>query len=143
MAKQAKLQVEKGFFSTKDEVLRDIVKSGFWPTTYMSEQSPELPVHWHDGDILGYVMEGSTYILDENADSITLEPGDKLVIPAGALHAEGAVTERVTYIVTLSECVPFFDALRMLDPDSFPTPDLLNFDPSVLGKRAEIITDQA
>ena len=43
-------------FTSKDQVLEDIRKSGFWPTTYISNASPELPLHWHDGDIVGYLQ---------------------------------------------------------------------------------------
>jgi len=131
MSDRGVLKVEKGYFETKDDVMRDILKTGFWPTTHISLSSPELPVHWHDGDIIGYVMSGSTYILDADSNKITLEPGDRLVIPEGSLHAEGEVTETVTYIVTLGNCEPYMNALRMLDPATYPTPDMLALDPKL------------
>jgi mannose-6-phosphate isomerase-like protein (cupin superfamily) len=112
----SKMVVEKGFFTTKDEVMQDILKSGFWPTTFISNASPELPVHYHTQDILGYVMEGTTYLLDENQERIDVGPGDKLIIPKGAWHAEGKVTERVVYIVTLPEPIPFEVALNLHEP---------------------------
>lgn len=131
MSERGVLKVEKGYFRTKDDVMRDILETGFWPTTHISLTSPELPVHWHDGDIIGYVMSGSTYILDADSNKIRLEPGDRLVIPEGALHAEGEVTETVTYIVTLGRCEPYMNALRMLDPEAYPTPDMLPLDPEL------------
>ena len=131
MSERGVLKVEKGYFRTKDDVMRDILETGFWPTTHISLTSPELPVHWHDGDIIGYVMSGSTYILDADSNKIRLEPGDRLVIPEGTLHAEGEVTETVTYIVTLGRCEPYMNALRMLDPEAYPTPDMLPLDPEL------------
>lgn len=128
MSERGVLKVEKGYFRTKDDVMRDILETGFWPTTHISLTSPELPVHWHDGDIIGYVMSGSTYILDADSNKIRLEPGDRLVTPEGALHAEGEVTETVTYIVTLGRCEPYMNALRMLDPEAYPKPDMLPLD---------------
>jgi mannose-6-phosphate isomerase-like protein (cupin superfamily) len=121
----SKMVIEKGFFSTKDEVMQDIRKSGYWPTTFISGKSPELPVHYHSYDILGYVMEGETYILDEDGKQCPVGPGDRLVIPKGAWHAEGEVKEKVVYIVTVSEAVPLLDAIMPLEARGpFPPPEM-------------------
>lgn len=132
MSDQPVMRIEKGAFETRQDVYRDMQETGFWPTTYHSSPSPELPLHWHDGDIIGYLMEGETYVLNEKGERCDLRAGDKLILPAGALHAEGEVTEPVTYIVTLKRCEPFFEALRMLDPAAYPNPDLLALDPELL-----------
>ena len=108
---EAKLVVEKGVFENHAEVMDDIRKTGFWPTTFVSGRSPELPVHHHDYDIIGYVMEGETYLLDENEERVPIGPGDRLVIPKGAWHAEGEVTGKVVYIVTVSDPVPLLEAI--------------------------------
>ncbi|MDE0759745.1 MAG: cupin domain-containing protein, partial [Pseudomonadales bacterium] len=92
-------KIYKSFFSTREEVLEDLKETGHWPTTYVSEKSPELPLHWHDLDITGYVMSGGTYLLDEEGIRHDLDPGDKLDIPRGSLHAEGEVLVATTYIV--------------------------------------------
>ena len=89
----SKMVIEKGHFTTRAEVMEDIRDSGYWPTTFVSNQSPELPIHYHDHDIIGYVMEGETYLLDEDGQRIPIGPGDRLVIPKGAWHAEGEVLE--------------------------------------------------
>ena len=47
---------------------------------------------------------------------MSLEPGDKLVTPAGAIHAKGEVTERMVYIVGLPVAANFFETLALLDP---------------------------
>jgi len=112
----SKMVIEKGFFSTKDQVLQDIRKSGYWPTTFISNASPELPVHYHDYDIIGYVMEGETYLLDEDERKIPIGPGDRLVIPKGAWHAEGEVSEKVVYIVTVPEPIPLLEAIMPREP---------------------------
>ena len=101
-------------------MLADINKLDFWPTTYVSERMEELPLHWHDVDNCGYVLSGSSYVLGENGERMSLGPGDKLVIPAGAIHAEGAVTERMVYIVGLPVAANLFEKLTLLDPAESP-----------------------
>ncbi|MDE0061584.1 MAG: cupin domain-containing protein, partial [Gammaproteobacteria bacterium] len=118
--KPGPMQVIHNFFTTKSEVLRDIDRLDLWPTTYVSERMQELPLHWHDVDNCGYVLSGSSYVIDENGERIPLGPGDKLVIPAGALHAEGEVTERMVYIVGISEPANLLEKLSMLDPAERP-----------------------
>ena len=114
------MKVIHNFFSTKSEVLADLDKLDLWPTTYVSERMEELPLHWHDVDNCGYVLAGSSYVLDENGERVPLGPGDKLVIPAGAIHAEGEVTERIVYIVGLPVAENLFDKLTLLDPAASP-----------------------
>jgi mannose-6-phosphate isomerase-like protein (cupin superfamily) len=117
----APMQVVHGAVAGKDEVLDDIKRLDLWPATYVSERMEELPLHWHDFDNCGYVLEGSTYVLDEQGDRVPLGPGDKLIIPRGAVHAEGAVTERTVHIVGLPMAANLLDQLIDLrDPGSSP-----------------------
>ena len=120
MADQPQLSVDRGYFSNREEVFADIAKTGFWPTTYVSRPSPELPVHWHKGDIVGYLMQGETYILDGDGQRINMQAGDRLVLPAGAAHAEGEVTDELVYIVTTERAEPFLEALLPLDLERYP-----------------------
>ncbi len=114
------MRVEHNFFSTKSEVLADIDRLDLWPTVYVSNRMEELPLHWHDVDNCGYVMEGKSYVLNERGERIELSAGDKLIIPAGAIHAEGEVTERMVYIVGLPVAENLFDKLELLDPERSP-----------------------
>jgi uncharacterized cupin superfamily protein len=115
------MQVIKQAFSTKEEAMADLTRLGLWPTTYVSERMDELPLHWHDVDNCGYVIEGSSYVLDAEGERIELEAGDKLVLPAGAVHAEGEVLERMVYIVGISVDENLMDALLPLrDPATSP-----------------------
>lgn len=109
------------FHTSKAEVLEDINRLDLWPTTYVSERMDELPLHWHEVDNVGYVLEGSSYIVNEQGDHISLGPGDKLILPAGAVHAEGTVTDRMVYIVGISEPENLIDALLPLQsPETSP-----------------------
>ena len=114
------MQVIHNAFSTKDEVFEDLKHLDLWPTTYVSERMQELPLHWHDVDNCGYVLEGSSYVLNEHGERFPLGPGDKLVIPAGAIHAEGEVTERMVYIVGISEPANLLERLSLLKPADSP-----------------------
>lgn len=119
------VQVLKQFFATKEQALEDIVKTSFWPTTFVSEASPPLDVHWHDTDIHGYVIEGHTWVLDsESGERLQVAEGDKLIIPAGTLHAEGETRERVVYIVAVPDPRPVFEFLKMHAPDDPDRPGL-------------------
>ena len=118
------LTVDHNYFKSHADVMRDISTTGFWPTTYISAESPELPVHYHDYDIIGYVMSGSTYILDEHQQRIEISSGDRLNIPKGAWHAEGEVNDTVTYVVTISEPIAFLKALLPREPQG-PWPESL------------------
>ena len=115
------MRVIRGAFATKEEALADLSRLGLWPTTYVSERMEELPLHWHEVDNCGYVIEGSSYVLDADGKRIPLGPGDKLVLPAGAVHAEGEVIEKMVYIVGISEPANLMDALLPLhSPETSP-----------------------
>jgi len=112
------IQVIENYFSNLDEALDDIRKDGYWPTTFVTEASPEIPVHWHDSELHGYVMEGETYILDGvTKERVDFKKGDKLILPAGTLHAEGETTGRMVYLVALPAPCPFDQFLHMFSPD--------------------------
>jgi len=108
-------------FSTKEEVLAEISRLDLWPTTYVSERMEELPLHWHDVDNHGFVLEGRSYVLDERGNRVELGAGDKLEIPSGALHAEGDVTERMVYIVGIPIAANLFEALTLNPPEQLPS----------------------
>ena len=118
--KPGPMQVIHNFFSTKEEVLDDIKKLDLWPTVYVSERMDELPPHWHDLDNCGYVMEGRSYVINEENEKIPLGPGDKLYIPSGAIHAEGKVEEKMIYIVGISEPANLLERLTLLNPLDSP-----------------------
>lgn len=110
------LDIQRGFFASKDEVLEDVRRTGFWPTTFVSEASPELPLHWHETEVHGYVLEGETYLVDERGERVPFGVGDKLVLPARTLHAEGEVKGRMVYIVAMPEPSNLEPLLRMREP---------------------------
>ena len=117
------MTIEVDYFQNREEVMADIARTGFWPTTYVSQASPELPLHYHDYDIIGYVISGATYLLDVDQNRIDLKAGTRLTIPHGTWHAEGAGNEQVTYIVTVNEPIPLLQALAMKEPKG-PVPEL-------------------
>ena len=92
-----------------------------WPNTYVSDRVEQLPLHWHDVDNCGYVIEGEGYVLDGEGERLDLEAGDKLVLPAGAVHAEGQMSGRMVWIVGISKPASLMDALLPLrDPEASP-----------------------
>ena len=67
-----------------------------------AECMDEEAVHRYEVDNVGYVLEGSSRIVNEVGDQIPLGPGDKLVLPAGAGHGEGSVADGMVHIVDVS-----------------------------------------
>ena len=119
-----RISVLKQFHNGLNDVLADLQETGFWPTTFVSPPSDPPDIHWHDMETHGYVMDGTTWILDgETGERLTVEPGDKLVIPPGALHIEGRSEGPVTYVVAIPDTRPFFEAfqLRPADDPKRPT----------------------
>ena len=60
--------------------------------------------HWHPGEEIAYVLEGSLEYEVEGKPPVTLKAGDALFIPAGTIHAaknvgSGNGAELATYIV--------------------------------------------
>ena len=106
--------VMKNFFQTREEALEDIKKTGFWPTTLVSPPTDALPLHWHECEIHGYVIQGHTYVLvGREGRRVDIGPGDKLVLPPRSIHAEGESAEEVTYIVTLPDTRPLGEAIDL------------------------------
>lgn len=112
------ISLSKQFFTSKKQVLDDISDLNLWPTTYVSGPSEGAPLHWHDYDVTVYIMEGTTDFLDgASSQRIEVSAGDKIVVPKDALHAEGAVTDRVVYIIGLPNAVFPEEFLQMREPE--------------------------
>ena len=63
-----------------------------------------FPKHWHPGEEIIYVLEGSLEYQVEGKPPVTLKAGDVLFIPAGTIHAAKNVgtvnaAELATYVV--------------------------------------------
>ncbi|MDO6695264.1 cupin domain-containing protein [Aliiglaciecola sp. 3_MG-2023] len=112
------LKFYKQFFTTKTEVLADIEKNDTWPTTFVSGATEGPPVHWHNDEVHAYIMQGETDFLDAQTNERTMVcAGDKIVIPKGELHAEGAIKDRVVYILALPDPRLPEDFLAMFTPE--------------------------
>ena len=106
------------FFTSRHEVLDDIKTNGTWPTTFVSGPSDGLHLHWHSDEVHAYIMEGVTDFLDaESGKRTPVKAGDKVIVPARTLHAEGAVEDRVVYILALPDALPPDEFLTMRDPE--------------------------
>ncbi len=60
--------------------------------------------HWHPGEEIAYVLEGTLEYEVEGKPPVTLKAGEALFIPAGAVHAaknvgSGNGAELATYVV--------------------------------------------
>ncbi|WP_133470281.1 hypothetical protein [Paraglaciecola marina] len=113
------LQFYSDFFKSTADVLEDVIKNDTWPTTFVSGPSEGLHVHWHLDEVHAYIMEGETDFLDAKSGIRTpVKAGDKIVVPARTLHAEGAVLKRVVYILALPQPLPPEEFLAMHEPDT-------------------------
>jgi quercetin dioxygenase-like cupin family protein len=62
------------------------------------------PRHWHPGEEIVYMLEGSLEYVIDGQPPVTLKPGEVLFIPAGAVHSARNVgtvpgTELATYVL--------------------------------------------
>ena len=64
------------------------------------------PEHWHAEDVLVYLVKGRSSFLDADGNEHQIQAGDLITIPAGTLHAEGAVNEPIVMLIGLVEAVP-------------------------------------
>ena len=64
------------------------------------------------------VAPQETYFVNPDGKRLEVRKGDRIVIPAGALHAEGAVTVQVKYLVTHGGEGKLGKALTMYKPES-------------------------
>ncbi|WP_340693382.1 cupin domain-containing protein [Hyphomonas sp.] len=112
------LQFFQGYFSSLSEVMDDVKRNGTWPTTFVSPPSPGLEPHWHSEEVHAYIMEGETDFLDAVSGVRTkVSAGDKVVVPARTLHAEGPVKDKVVYVLALPEALGADDFLKMREPN--------------------------
>jgi quercetin dioxygenase-like cupin family protein len=112
------LQIYSDFFKSTADVLDDVKKNKTWPTTFVSGPSEGLHVHWHSDEVHAYIMEGETDFLDAESGLRTpVKAGDKIIVPIKTLHAEGAVLDRVVYILALPRPLMPEEFLAMHDPD--------------------------
>ena len=113
------IRVEKDFHTGHADVMADLAKTGFWPTTFVSRPSPPPHLHWHAYEVHGYVMDGTTWIEDgETGERLDIGPGDKLVLPPGALHIEGESDGDVTYVLGIATTRSFAEVFELHPADS-------------------------
>lgn len=111
------LNVQPRSFRTIADVLEDVKQQGLWPTTYVSGPSKGAPVHWHEYDVHAYIMEGETDFLDaEQNVRRPVAAGDKIIIEARTLHAEGPIEDKVVYLIAVPTPLAPDDFLAMKDP---------------------------
>jgi len=113
------VEIHHQYFKSIADVLDDVKKHGTWPTTFVSGPSDGLPVHWHEDEVHAYIMEGETDFLDAASGKRSpVKAGDKVVVPPRTLHAEGAVTDRVVYIIALAAARMSDEFLVMKEPEA-------------------------
>ena len=87
----------------------------------MSGEATAANVHWHSEEVHVYVMEGQTDFLDAvNGKRYPVMAGDKITVPAQALHAEGAVLDRVVHLIAVPEALAPDEFLKQREADQLP-----------------------
>ena len=108
------LKVTRGKFKDKREAIREISDAGWWPVSWRDAPGEVYGPHKHDADQTLYVVEGHLE-LEVGGATHRLGPGDKLELPAYAVHSAKAPTG-ATYIIGM----PKVDLLseHSLPPDA-------------------------
>ena len=110
------LIIEKGHFVGLSGALTDIKNKGLFPTTYATDHATAASLHWHSEEVVAYLIRGKTYFLDAEGQKHSLEPGDRVTVPARTLHAEGDINEPVVMLIGLAEALPMDRFLLPRDP---------------------------
>ncbi len=110
------LIVNKKHFDGLSGALEEIREKGLFPTTYATDHATAANLHWHNEDVLAYMIQGNTYFLDANGQEHRLEAGDLITVPARTLHAEGAINEPIVMLIGLKEALPMDRFLLPRDP---------------------------
>ncbi len=101
----AAASVIKRFFRTKQEAVADINTEGFWPISWIDGPGETYAAHYHRSDERLYLVEGTMDFEDVSGGCRhRLEPGDKLVLPAGTVHRT-TTREGATYIIAVRDLV--------------------------------------
>ena len=58
-----------------------------------------LPKHWHPGEEIGYVLEGTVTLWMKGKESVTLKKGDTMKIPFKQIHTAITSEEGATVLV--------------------------------------------
>lgn len=112
------LKIQRCSFSELAGAMKDLTALKLWPTTYCTSQATAAEPHWHSEDVHGYVVGGNFNILDTDGQRFDLVPGDKFVVPARTLHAEGAIDSPVTLIIGMTEALSQDRFLLPRDPST-------------------------
>jgi gentisate 1,2-dioxygenase len=111
------LTFEKAYFDGLSGALADIRERNLFPTTYATDHATAANLHWHAEDVLVYLVKGRSSFLDADGNEHQIQAGDLITIPAGTLHAEGAVNEPIVMLIGLVEAVPMDQFLVQRDRD--------------------------
>lgn len=111
------LRIERKHFNGLSGALEDIRERNLYPTTYATDHATAASLHWHNEEVLAYLVEGKTYFLDAGGHKHQLEAGDLITVPARTLHAEGDINEPVVMLIGLVEAVPMDQFLVQRDPE--------------------------
>ena len=110
------LIIIRNHFDGMSGALKDIRDRNLYPTTYATDHATAASPHWHNEEVLAYLVKGKTYFLDPEGHKHQLEAGDLVTVPARTLHAEGAINEPVVMLIGLAEAVSMDQFLAQRDP---------------------------
>jgi quercetin dioxygenase-like cupin family protein len=110
------MHIDRECFHGLTGALKDIQTRSLWPTTYSTDKATAADPHWHSEDVHGYVVEGVFHMYDGDGNRHDMAAGDRFMIPARTLHAEGEIDSLVHLIIGLSVPLPPDQFLLPRDP---------------------------
>ncbi len=116
------IHVKKGCFEGLPGALEDAKNHNLWPTTYVADEATAADLHWHSEEVHVYVMRGETYFLDgESGKKHPVIAGDKVIVPARTLHAEGEFKGGIIYLIGIPEALAPDRFLLQRSPEELPS----------------------
>lgn len=102
----SKIKVYTGAFQSKEEAVREIGAQGLWPYSLDAAAGDTYPAHHHKTGEVFYLISGSLVFTEEDdGQEHPVQPGDKMLIPAGQGHSVRAVADSI-YLMGLKEFIP-------------------------------------
>lgn len=101
--REMEMHIDREYFQGLSGALEDLKTRELWPTTYSTDQATAADLHWHSEDVHGYVIEGAFHMHDAEGNRHDMTAGDRFMIPARTLHAEGRIDELVHLIIGIPE----------------------------------------
>jgi uncharacterized protein YjlB len=85
---EPKYTITENHFTTEEQALAEIAAKG-WHAVTRDSVGVDDALHWHDFDIVAFIVSGTASATLEDGRVISTDAGSRVEIPAGTAHHDG------------------------------------------------------